>query len=161
MENCKQLKTRFGKIAIFILIFQFWLIGLQTHTVYAQIVNPAVGDLGGVKKGDGSYTIDQSAVKEAADGSTLLKQFVRFWGNAITIGALMVIGYLVLGAIEWILSGGDSGKLDKARQKMTHAVIGMVILVSSFIIIGFISSLLFGENFDLLNLQFFTPTTQK
>jgi len=125
----------------------------------AQIVNPAVGELGGVKKGTGDYTVDQKLVQDTSSGANLLKQFIRLWNNAITLGALMVIGYLVWGGIEWILSGGDSGKLDKARQKMMHAVVGLLILVSSFIILGFISSLFFGGNFDLLNLKFFSPST--
>jgi hypothetical protein len=37
---------------------------------------------------------------------------------------------------------------------MTHAAIGLLILVSSFIIIGFISALFFGNEFDILNLNF-------
>lgn len=110
------------------------------------ITNPAIGALG-------------NDIAKAKSGALLLEQFVRLWANAMTIGAIMVIGYFLWGAVEWITSGGDTGKLDKARQKMTHAAIGMIILVSSFIIIGFISSLLFGDNFDLLNLKFFTPGT--
>ena len=45
-------------------------------------------------------------------------------------------------------------KIEKARNKITQAVIGLVILVGSFAIIGFISQLFFGEEFSILNLTF-------
>lgn len=124
------------------------LVFTQVSATSAQITNPAIGELGG--------DTDQS-YQDASSGQTLLAQFVRLWANAMTIGALLVIVYFLWGALEWILSGGDTGKLDKARQRMMHAALGMIILVSSYVILGFISSLLFGENFDLLNLEFITP----
>ncbi len=116
--------------------------------VSAQITNPAIDELGGNTP---------ESYQEASSGQTLLAQFVRLWANAMTIGALLVIVYFLWGAMEWILSAGDTGKLDKARQRMMHAALGMIILVSSYVILGFISSLLFGENFDLFDLEFFTP----
>lgn len=61
------------------------------------------------------------------------------------------------GAIEWITAGGDSGKVGKARDKITQAIIGLVILVGSFVIIGFIGRVFFGGDFDLLNLTIPTP----
>lgn len=128
-----------------------------SEPISAQITNPAIGELGGTNP-DGSIDLSPDGAYERANkGKTLVAQFVRLWGNAMTIGALLVIVYFLWGAMEWILSAGDTGKLDKARQRMMHAALGMIILVSSFVILGFISSLLFGDNFDLLNLQFFTP----
>ena len=125
----------------------FWL--SQTHLVLAAtdlkpITNHAIGNLG-------------NNAAQAASGQLLLQQFVKFWGNATTLGALLTIGYFILGAFEWITSEGDSGKLQKARNKMLHAAIGLLILVSAFIIIGFISALFFGNNFDILNLNFIFP----
>ncbi|HOZ03073.1 MAG TPA: hypothetical protein PKX78_01090 [Candidatus Woesebacteria bacterium] len=138
-------KTIFLIATLFLTLF--FSVG-ETIEVSAKITNPAIGELGG--------DTDQS-YQDASSGQTLLAQFVRLWANAMTIGALLVIVYFLWGALEWILSGGDTGKLDKARQRMMHAALGMIILVSSYVILGFISSLLFGENFDLLNLEFITP----
>jgi hypothetical protein len=133
------------------------VVSTQTELVSAQITNPAIGELGGLES-DGSINPSAGgAYYNAIRGQTLLAQFVRLWGNAMTIGALLVIVYFLWGALEWILSAGDSGKLDKARQRMMHAALGMIILVSSYVILGFISSLFFGENFDLFNLEFITP----
>ncbi len=50
------------------------------------------------------------------------------------VGALLLLVYLLWGAIEWITSGGDSGKVQKARDKMTQAAIGLIVLAASLAI---------------------------
>jgi len=46
---------------------------------------------------------------------------------------LFVFYHLIFGALEWIQSGGDKEKVDKARKRITTAVTGLVIL---FVILG-------------------------
>lgn len=50
---------------------------------------------------------------------------------ALIIGLVMVLVYLLWGAFEWITGGGEQEKLDKARQKITSAIIGILIMVAS------------------------------
>lgn len=50
---------------------------------------------------------------------------------ALIIGVILVLFYLLWGAFDWITGGGDQDKLDKARQKMTNAVLGIVIMVAA------------------------------
>ena len=47
----------------------------------------------------------------------------------IFIAGLAVLIYLLSGALNWITSGGDKEKLAKAQQKITNAVIGIIIVV--------------------------------
>ncbi len=58
--------------------------------------------------------------------------FGNFLGSilsfVIVIAVIMVFLYLVWGAIEWITSAGDKGKLEKARNRMFQAVIGIIVL---------------------------------
>ena len=61
---------------------------------------------------------------------------------ALTIGVIAVLLFLIWGGIEWITSGGDKSKTEKARDKITQAVIGLVILVSAVAILMFIQTLL-------------------
>lgn len=51
------------------------------------------------------------------------------------IGVLLVFVYLVLGGIEYITSGGEKGKTEAARNKITAAVVGLIILASSYAIL--------------------------
>ena len=47
---------------------------------------------------------------------------------AMAIAALFVLFYLIWGAFEWVTSGGDKGKLEKARQRIFGAVTGIIVL---------------------------------
>jgi len=51
--------------------------------------------------------------------------------GVMVIAALLVFLNLIWGAIEWITSGGDSGKAQKARDKITQSLIGLIVLAST------------------------------
>lgn len=108
------------------------------------IVNPVTGEFGN----------DAAA---ASTGSTFVTFFILIWRALITVGGLAVLIFFLWGALEWIMAGGDTGKMQKARDKITQSIVGLVILVSSFTLIAFISRLFFGDAFNLLELTFPTP----
>lgn len=60
----------------------------------------------------------------------------------LVIGVIAVLLYLIWGGIEWITSGGDKGKTESARNKITSAVIGLIILISAWAIFQFVQQLL-------------------
>jgi hypothetical protein len=68
------------------------------------------------------------------------------------MGSLFFVIYFITGAFSWITSGGDKGKLENARNRITQAVVGMIILVGSFVILGFISDTFFDQSFNLLKI---------
>lgn len=76
-----------------------------------------------------------------------------FLTNLITavmiVGSLAFFAYLIYGAIKWIISEGDKAKVQDARSHITHALTGLIILFSSFIIIGVIGQI-FGINLTRL-----------
>ena len=114
---------------------------LAPSMVIAQITNPVTGSLG-------------DDAEKAASGETFVSYFVSLWNTIISVGGIIVLVNFLWGALEWITAGGDASKIEKARNKIVQSVIGLLILVSSFVIIGFISELFFGEDFSILNLSF-------
>ncbi len=70
----------------------------------------------------------------------LSKGFASDLGTMITsvltivmaIAALAVFMYLIYGGIQWITSGGDKGKTEEARNKITAAVIGLIVLAAAY-----------------------------
>jgi hypothetical protein len=48
------------------------------------------------------------------------------------ISALLVFAYLVWGGVQWITSGGDKGKTEEARNKITAAIIGLAVVAASY-----------------------------
>lgn len=49
----------------------------------------------------------------------------------LVVAMVMVLVYLLWGAFDWITGGGDQEKIDKARQKITNAILGIIIMVAS------------------------------
>jgi len=113
----------------------------MSNSQLAQITNPVTGPWGGNEPG---------GVVAAETGGSFVAYFLMLWNTIITIGAILVLAYFLWGAIEWISSAGDSGKLEGARNRMFHAFVGLLILVSAYTLIGFVSMLFFGETFNIL-----------
>lgn len=78
---------------------------------------------------------------EADPGANIELIISNVLGFFTIIGAVFFIIYFIIASMEWITSGGDSGKLTTARNKMLHGVLGLVILVAAYGIIGLIGSL--------------------
>ncbi len=55
-----------------------------------------------------------------------------FLGAAIVIAALLSFGYLVLGGLAWVMSGGDKGKVESAQKKITQAIVGLALVAASY-----------------------------
>lgn len=53
----------------------------------------------------------------------------------MVLAALLVFMYLIWGGIEWITSGGDKGKTESARNKITAAILGLIVLAASYAIL--------------------------
>jgi uncharacterized membrane protein len=134
MKNIKQLITRlaafFGAAAMV----------AQTKIAHAQLRNPVTGEFG-----------DPASLEDAKSGALFTRYFVLVWNAAITVGALVVIIMFIWGAVQWITSGDDAGKVQAAQRRLLNAALGIVLLVASFTIIAFINQLFFGGEFDILS----------
>ncbi len=47
------------------------------------------------------------------------------------VGMVLVLVYLLWGALEYITGGGEQERIEKARQKMTNAALGILIMVGA------------------------------
>ena len=82
------------------------------------------------------------------------KQFAvtvgTLWQTIVIVGGLAFMMYFLWGAVNWILSGGEKGKLEEAKNHITQGLIGLAILVASYVIIKFLQGAL---GIDLLNIN--------
>jgi len=68
------------------------------------------------------------------------------------IGAAIIFFFiLVMGGIRWIMSQGEEAKVKAARDQVTHALIGLVIVFAAWAIIKLIG---YAFSIDLLQLNF-------
>lgn len=57
-------------------------------------------------------------------------------GFIIVFAFLAALLFIVIGAFQWITSGGDKTKVDSARNHIIAAIIGLVVIALSFVIIN-------------------------
>lgn len=62
-------------------------------------------------------------------------------GFLTIVGGLWFFIQFVLGGYAWISSGGDKNSLETARNKIFNAVIGLVIVVSAWVIVGLVGKI--------------------
>ncbi len=74
------------------------------------------------------------------------------------IGVIIALGFLIFGGIQWIMSGGDSKKVDASRQMIVAALIGLAIMFLSFFILNILLGF-FGINLTNLTLPTLTNYT--
>jgi uncharacterized membrane protein (DUF485 family) len=55
----------------------------------------------------------------------------------LTIGIIIFLFIMILGAVGWINAGDNKGALENARNRMVSALIGLVVLVSLFAVLAF------------------------
>lgn len=97
--------------------------------------------------------ITNTAVPGGSSPEDSPKQFAitigTLWQTIIIVGGLAFILYFLMGGINWITAGGDKGKIEEARGKITQGLVGLAVLAASYVIIKFIETAI-GMN--LLNI---------
>ena len=55
-----------------------------------------------------------------------------------SMAASLVVIYFLLGAFKYLKSGGNKEDMEGAKQMITHAIVGFIILMFAFLILQFI-----------------------
>lgn len=66
-------------------------------------------------------------------------------GSAFLIAFLLVFTMLVWGGIQWITSGGDKDNTQKARDRITHALVGLAVVAGAWALMKLVE-FFFGIN---------------
>ena len=82
--------------------------------------------------------LEQQAIDQGLSAAATPAAFGNFISLILSavfvIAGLMLLLFLVWGAIDWITGGGEKGKIEAARNKMTNAVIGIIVLASTLVL---------------------------
>ncbi len=63
-------------------------------------------------------------------------------GTILIIAALLAFLYLILGGVRWITSGGDKAGMEEARNKITHAIVGLIVVGAAWAIMTLVQNFL-------------------
>ena len=69
----------------------------------------------------------------------VLTFIIRFF---FIIAGLVALIYFILGALAWITSGGNKESVDKAREKIQAALIGIILLFFVLALVGVLENIL-------------------
>lgn len=76
-------------------------------------------------------------------GYTPLDQLETLFANlisvAVIIGAFLAFAMIIAGGFRYIIARGDEKAIDSARSTITWAVLGLVLIIGSWLILSFVS----------------------
>jgi len=70
-------------------------------------------------------------------------------GLMMIVAAIVFFFILVIGGIKWIASGGDKVKTEEARNQITAALVGLVIVFAAWAIVNLIQTFFGVDIFSL------------
>lgn len=84
-------------------------------------------------------TVAQPPGVRITDVGVLISAIV---GTLLILAALMAFLYLIMGGIQWITSGGDKTHMEEARNKITHAIVGLIIVGAAWAVMILVQNFL-------------------
>jgi len=91
---------------------------------------------------------DSYGLKKAADTAGLEKKVGSYntpfevigglVGAGLSLIGLLFFGLTLYAGIMWMIARGDSSKVDRAKEILESAIIGLVIVVSAYAIVNFV-----------------------
>lgn len=68
--------------------------------------------------------------------------FTNLVGSVITIAGMLLLGYFLYGAVQWLTSGGNSDKLEESKEIIRNALTGMMLVAITYFFVGLIGGVL-------------------
>ncbi|OGE81781.1 MAG: hypothetical protein A3E98_01540 [Candidatus Doudnabacteria bacterium RIFCSPHIGHO2_12_FULL_48_11] len=80
-------------------------------------------------------------------GDTRLSEFIlKIINIALAIAGLIAVLFLIIGGFRYITAAGNEEAGAQAKKIITNSIIGIVVIILSFVIVRVISSALISQN---------------
>lgn len=101
---------------------------------------PVLAATSGAEPGEaGTIKIPRAANVNINDLGTLIGAVL---GLILIIASVLAFLYLILGGLQWITSGGDKAGLEAARDKITNAIVGLIVVAAAWAVMFLVSQFL-------------------
>jgi len=121
------------KLTAFILSFSVYL--SSAHPIFAA-ASPSFGLCPSLGGGAGFNALCN------LDFQKLLPALISTIFLLAIIAALL---YLILGGFKWLTSGGDKAAVQAAREHIIAAIVGLVLILVSYVIMNILMNFFFGK----------------
>lgn len=93
-------------------------------------------------------TTNTPSDQKSAVGNELNTILSKIIGFLTIVASLWFVIQVIIGGYQWISSGGDKHGVEQARDKMTWAFVGLLVVVLGWVIAGLLGKIL---GLDILN----------
>lgn len=119
--------------AVVIGVFFCGLLLAHPSAVFAQTVDPGLNEVGA-----------STGLETDTDLPTIIGRIINIF---LGFMGIVLLGIIVYAGYLWMTSGGDAEQVEKAKKWIRNAIIGLIIIVSSFAITAFVINMLTGDGF--------------
>jgi len=97
------------------------------------------------------WNLGLSSLKKPFSSSwTLMDVISTIINLAFAIAGIVAVVYLIMGGFNYVTAGGNPEAVDGAKTTLVNAIIGLVVILVSYLIIQFVMSQI-GANVELNN----------
>lgn len=135
MKKTKNYRRIFSALIITSFLLAFTLIAGQAYAQNDNYFTPQVDIPGSI---EGSVQITSEVGGEIQ--STLLSKYIAgLYNYSFAVAGILAAIVLMAEGLMWLVSGGNQTKIGRAKQIIGGAVLGLIILFSSYIILNVIN----------------------
>jgi len=95
-------------------------------------------------------------VGSAGDGVATIGSLASVFSNilqaVVALSGVVLFVMLIVGGFNFLFSGGDQKKLEKAKGTVTSAIVGLVVFIGAYLILFFIKTFT-GVDVTMFKLQ--------
>ncbi len=64
----------------------------------------------------------------------------------LIVAIIIALFYLIWGGIKWVMSGGDKGNVETARNQIIAAIIGLIVIFLAWFVINLVLNFFLGTD---------------
>ena len=121
-------------LTILLLVISFSIIAsplaatAQNNKSQTEIVN----DLGVNSGGNGKFNLPNNDLS-----NTTLQRILQ---TVFTVAGIVAVIFVAVGGLRYVLSEGNDQKIKQAKDTITYSIVGLIISISAYGIVGFFLS---------------------
>ena len=118
-------------------VFSFILIALLS-TAFLPLIYPRIA-LAAAKDQFGLTGVaTEAGLIKGGKVQTLPAVIGTIIGAALALVGVIFFVLIIFGGVQWMTAGGSEEKIKKARDRIVHAIIGLVIILAAYTLVNFI-----------------------